>query len=204
MLQAILLVVLIFVCIALIAVILLQQSEGGALGMGGGPSGFMTARGAGDLLSRTTGILAAVFFALCIGLTLIIGHAHKGNSVVDRLKIQGVDPNALKGALAPPPATNTTGPAAPVAGAPLLLEAPKPEVHGAPAPTPLAPAPAVPAPTVKKAAPAKAPPAATPPRRPPRLRRRAQRRPPPARPRRPRRRTPPHPPTEAAPTAGGE
>ncbi|MFX8723722.1 preprotein translocase subunit SecG, partial [Acinetobacter baumannii] len=69
-LQAILLVVLIFVCLALIAVILLQRSEGGALGMGGGPSGFMSTRGVGDLLTRTTGILAALFFALCIGLTL--------------------------------------------------------------------------------------------------------------------------------------
>ncbi|MDP9103189.1 MAG: preprotein translocase subunit SecG, partial [Pseudomonadota bacterium] len=45
MLQAILLVILIFVCVALVAVILLQKSEGGALGMGGGPSGFMSTRG---------------------------------------------------------------------------------------------------------------------------------------------------------------
>ena len=38
----------IVVCVALIGVVLLQRSEGGALGMGGGPTGFMTARGAGD------------------------------------------------------------------------------------------------------------------------------------------------------------
>ena len=59
MLLGFLLVLLVLVCIALTTVILLQRSEGGALGMGGGPSGFMSARGAGDLLTRTTGILAA-------------------------------------------------------------------------------------------------------------------------------------------------
>ena len=46
MLQTILLVAMILISITLAGVILLQRSEGGALGMGGGPSGFMTARGA--------------------------------------------------------------------------------------------------------------------------------------------------------------
>ena len=57
----VLLVINVFVCVALIAVVLLQRSEGGALGMGGGggPGNFMTARGAGDLLTRVTWILAA-------------------------------------------------------------------------------------------------------------------------------------------------
>ena len=49
MLQTILLVAMILISVSLTAVILLQRSEGGALGMGGGPSGFMTARGAGTL-----------------------------------------------------------------------------------------------------------------------------------------------------------
>ena len=57
MLQTILLVIMILISIALTGVILLQRSEGGALGMGGGPSGFMTARGAGNLLTKTTWIL---------------------------------------------------------------------------------------------------------------------------------------------------
>ena len=135
MLQAILLVILIFVCVALVAVILLQKSEGGALGMGGGPSGFMSTRGVGDLLSRTTGILAASFFILCLALTLIIGRAHKGDAVVDRLKIQGLDPASLARPTAPAPA-NTATPAGPAPGAP-ILEAPKPEVHTAPAAAPL-------------------------------------------------------------------
>ena len=65
MLLDILLAILIVVCLSLIGVILLQRSEGGALGMsGGGPGAFMTARGTGDLLTRTTQILAAIFFAL--------------------------------------------------------------------------------------------------------------------------------------------
>ena len=54
MLLDILLVILVLDCIALAGVILLQRSEGGALGMGGGPAGMFTARGAGDLLTRTT------------------------------------------------------------------------------------------------------------------------------------------------------
>jgi preprotein translocase subunit SecG len=151
-LQAILLVILIFVCVALVAVILLQKSEGGALGMGGGPSGFMSTRGVGDLLTRTTGILAASFFILCLALTLIIGRAHKGDAVVDRLKIQNLDPAALARPQAPAPAANTTAPAGPAPGAP-ILEAPKPEVHTAPAAPLVTPAP------VKKAAAAAAKPA---------------------------------------------
>ncbi|MDB5440386.1 MAG: preprotein translocase, SecG subunit, partial [Caulobacteraceae bacterium] len=71
MLFALLLVVNILICIALICVVLLQQSEGGALGMGGGPSGFMTARGAGDLLTRTTWILAGAFIVLSLSLTVL-------------------------------------------------------------------------------------------------------------------------------------
>ncbi|MEI9965727.1 MAG: preprotein translocase subunit SecG [Caulobacteraceae bacterium] len=74
MLLNILLVILVLDCIGLTAVILLQRSEGGALGMGGGPSGMFTARGAGDLLTRTTAILATAFFVLCLGITLIAGH----------------------------------------------------------------------------------------------------------------------------------
>ena len=141
------------------AVILLQKSEGGALGMGGGSGGFMSTRGVGDLLTRTTGILAAVFFILCLALTLVIGRAHKGDAVVDRLKIQGIDPASLATKPAAPaaPAANTTGPAP---NAPLLLDAPKPEVHTAPsaAPALLSPPPAT---VVKKPVAAPTKPAAT-------------------------------------------
>lgn len=82
MLQTILLVAIILVAISLTAVVLLQRSEGGALGMGGGPSGFMTARGAGNLLTTVTWWLAGVLFALIIILTIVSNMA-RDNSVID-------------------------------------------------------------------------------------------------------------------------
>jgi len=109
MLLGLLLVLQIIVCIALVGVILLQRSEGGALGMGGGTGGFMTARGAGDLLTRTTSILGAIFFVLSMILTVVVGHQRGGASVVDRLKVDALNPDAL----APAQPANTTAPAAP-------------------------------------------------------------------------------------------
>ena len=70
-LQTVLLVLLILVSVSMVIVILLQRSEGGALGMGGGGGGLMTARGAGNLLTRTTAILASMFFVLSVGLTIL-------------------------------------------------------------------------------------------------------------------------------------
>jgi preprotein translocase subunit SecG len=72
--QAVLLVIQLIVSIALIGVVLLQRSEGGALGMGGGGSGLgglFSPRGAADTLTRTTAILAIAFFLTSLGLTLL-------------------------------------------------------------------------------------------------------------------------------------
>ena len=126
MIQGVLLVFLVLVSIALMGVILLQRSEGGALGAGGGPSGFLTTRGAGDLLTRTTAILASIFFALCIILTVVNGRMHHGESVVDRLKIDPLSPESLavKKPAAPSPGTAST---------PAPFSAPAPEVHTIPA-----------------------------------------------------------------------
>lgn len=132
MLLDFLLVLLVVVCIALGAVILLQRSEGGAFGMGGNSSGLMTARGAGDLLTRTTSILAAVFFGLCLLLTVLSGHMHTGESVVDRLKVDALNPDALNKAMRPA-AAPAAAPAAPTAPAKPTYDAPAPEVHTAPA-----------------------------------------------------------------------
>jgi preprotein translocase subunit SecG len=89
--QTLLLLVELIVSVGLIVVILLQRSEGGALGMsGGGPGAFMTARGTGDLLTRTTQILAAIFFSLCLAMTLISGHTHGAGSLVDKLKLNAL------------------------------------------------------------------------------------------------------------------
>jgi preprotein translocase subunit SecG len=55
----------------LVGVILVQKSEGGGLGVGGSPTGFMSARGAADFMSRATGALAAVFVGLSIVLAAL-------------------------------------------------------------------------------------------------------------------------------------
>ena len=143
MLLGFLLVLLVLVCIALGVVILLQRSEGGALGMGGGPSGFMTARGAGDLLTRITSILAGVFFVLCLLLTLLSGRMHTGGSVVDRLKVNGLTPEALGRARSAAPAAPAPAPASSSGSAADIgvvtpppgqnpgqsFDAPRPQVH---------------------------------------------------------------------------
>ncbi|MDB5472326.1 MAG: preprotein translocase, SecG subunit [Caulobacter sp.] len=82
----------IVVAALLIGAVLLQKSEGGALGMGGGPSNFMSARGTGDLLTRITWILFAVFLTISITLTLI-GAASRKEVPGAGLKI---DPNSIK------------------------------------------------------------------------------------------------------------
>jgi preprotein translocase subunit SecG len=70
--------------IALVGVVLLQRSEGGALGMGGGPSGFMSARGASNLLTRATSILATLFVLTSLGLAGIAAGVGKGSSAIEK------------------------------------------------------------------------------------------------------------------------
>jgi preprotein translocase subunit SecG len=87
--NAILLVVHILVAIALIGVVLLQRSEGGALGSlgggtGGGMGGFMTARGSANLLTRATAVLGALFFVSSIVLTTRLGADRAPTSIVDQ------------------------------------------------------------------------------------------------------------------------
>ncbi|WP_292960120.1 preprotein translocase subunit SecG [Novosphingobium sp. UBA1939] len=57
--------------VALVGVILIQKSEGGGLGVGGSPTGFMSARGAADFLTRSTAVLATIFVSLSIVLAAI-------------------------------------------------------------------------------------------------------------------------------------
>lgn len=69
---------------ALVGVVLLQRSEGGALGIGGGGGGgFLTGRGTANLLTRTTAALAAAFFATSILLTLVAQHTAPARSIFD-------------------------------------------------------------------------------------------------------------------------
>ena len=82
----ILLVLQIFVTLALIGVVLIQRSEGGGLGIGSsqGMGSFMSGRGTANLLTRTTAILAALFFGLSLALALINrGGSTAGNAILN-------------------------------------------------------------------------------------------------------------------------
>jgi preprotein translocase subunit SecG len=125
MLLNILLGTVIVVCIAMVCVILLQRSEGGVLGMsGGGPGNFMSARGTGDLLTRTTQILAAIFFGLCLAMTLVTGHMRRDASIASKLKDLSITPPPASSQL---PAQSAPAPPAgqPVAPGPTQTPAPE-------------------------------------------------------------------------------
>ena len=102
----------ILVAVALVGVVLLQKSEGGALGMGGGGmSGFMTGRSTANLLTRVTAILAAVFMATSILLVVLHNRDRAPRSIID----QGAPaaPAAPVAPLAPQPQTPPAEPPPP-------------------------------------------------------------------------------------------
>ena len=83
--QTVILVVHLIIALGLIGVVLLQRSEGGALGMGSGGGGgghLFSARGVGNALTRTTAYLAVGFFITSIALTMLAGK-HTGGSIFD-------------------------------------------------------------------------------------------------------------------------
>ena len=82
---------------AMIGVVLLQRSEGGGLGIGSG-GGFLTNRGTANVLTRTTAILAGLFFLTSLSLSILAGIDRKPRSI-----LQGLTP----------PATQPAGPGAP-------------------------------------------------------------------------------------------
>ena len=87
----VLLVVHLLIAMALIGVVLLQRSEGGALGIGGGGGGggnLFSSRGAANLLTRTTAGLAAAFFVTSITLTILAREEADPGSVFDRVQPQ--------------------------------------------------------------------------------------------------------------------
>ena len=79
----VLLIVHLMIALALVGVVLLQRSEGGALGIGGGGGGFMTGRGAANFLTRVTAGLAAAFFVTSLGLTLLATRPAGTRSIFD-------------------------------------------------------------------------------------------------------------------------
>ncbi|MCV9965372.1 preprotein translocase subunit SecG [Pararhizobium sp. BT-229] len=82
--QTVLLVIYLMVVLALIGVVLIQRSEGGGLGIGGG-SGFMSARGTANALTRTTAILAALFFVLALAMGILARYQPNATDVLDRI-----------------------------------------------------------------------------------------------------------------------
>lgn len=83
--ETVLIVIHLMIVVALVGVVLLQRSEGGGLGIGGGGGGAMTARGAGSLLTRATGILAAGFFITSLSLGILARYDDPSSGVLNQI-----------------------------------------------------------------------------------------------------------------------
>jgi preprotein translocase subunit SecG len=82
--QTVLIVIHLLIVIALIATVLLQRSEGGALGMGGGGAGsFFSGRGQANALTRATAILATLFFITSLALTILASYTRAQKSIFE-------------------------------------------------------------------------------------------------------------------------
>ena len=79
--QTVVIVIHLMIVIVLIGAVLLQKSEGGGLGMGGG-AGFMSSRGTANLLTRTTAVLAVGFFATSLLLSWLASLDRKPTSII--------------------------------------------------------------------------------------------------------------------------
>ena len=132
--SAVVLVLHLFLAAALIGVVLIQRSEGGALGgLGGGNmGGIMTGRGTANLLTRVTAILAASFIATSLILALLAGGTRQPSSVLDLPASAPVGPVSPSVPTSDAPAPVTV----PVPTAPLNEPSTVP-----PPPTPAAPTP---------------------------------------------------------------
>ena len=107
--QEVLLVIHLMLAIAIVITVLLQRSEGGALGMGGGGGsgvggGLMTGREAANLLTRSTAILAACFFATSLTLTILAGNSSERRSIIESSESDSV----------PNQSPSSTGPTVPI------------------------------------------------------------------------------------------
>ncbi|PDT07666.1 preprotein translocase subunit SecG [Rhizobium sp. M1] len=167
--QTVLIVIHLMIVLALVGVVLIQRSEGGGLGIGGG-SGFMSARGTANALTRTTAILATLFFLTSLGLGILTRYEGRPGDILDRIPATSGQGNgildSLGGAQAPAnqPAGNgvpSSGAAAPAPQAP-AAQAPAASVPSTDAPAATAPATTAPATPAAPAAPAPAQPSGVP------------------------------------------
>lgn len=127
--QTVLIVIHLMIVLALVGVVLIQRSEGGGLGIGGG-SGFMSARGTANALTRTTAILATLFFITSLALGILARYDSQPSDILNRIpQSQQGTGNGILDQLGPAPATppaqapaagngvpSETGAAAPAAG----------------------------------------------------------------------------------------
>ncbi|UGY08490.1 preprotein translocase subunit SecG [Phyllobacterium pellucidum] len=157
--QTVVIVIHLLIVLALVGVVLMQRSEGGGLGIGGG-SGFMTARGAANALTRATAILAAGFFITSLALGIMARYGENPTDILNRIPQttgtqpvgqQGQQPptsggilNQLGGPSSKPATAPTDAPAAPGATAPVTPESPAPANTAPAAPAPAQPANPVP------------------------------------------------------------
>ena len=118
---AFLLIVQSLIALALIGVILMQRSAGGGLGVGGSSSGFMTARGAADFLTRSTAVLGALFVILSIVMAAIAGATREPTKIDTSLAgktsapVQQTQPAPAQPTPAQPTSSNQQAPAVPPA-----------------------------------------------------------------------------------------
>jgi preprotein translocase subunit SecG len=77
--SSVVIVVHLMIVLAMVGLVLLQRSEGGGLGMGGG--GFLSSRGTANVLTRTTAILAAAFFVTSLALSILAGFDRRPSSI---------------------------------------------------------------------------------------------------------------------------
>ncbi len=107
--QTVLIVIHLMIVLALVGVVLIQRSEGGGLGIGGG-SGFMSARGTANALTRTTAILATLFFLTSLGLGILTRYESRPTDILNRIPATSGQGNGILDSLG---GTNTPAPAQP-------------------------------------------------------------------------------------------
>ena len=82
--QTVVILIHLMIVLAMVGLVLIQKSEGGGLGMGGsGGGGFLSSRGTANVLTRSTAILAALFFATSLFLSVLASYDRKPKSILD-------------------------------------------------------------------------------------------------------------------------
>ncbi|WP_421397726.1 preprotein translocase subunit SecG [Agrobacterium fabrum] len=140
--QTVLIVIHLMIVLALVGVVLIQRSEGGGLGIGGG-SGFMSARGTANALTRTTGILAALFFLTSLGLGLMTRYEARPTDILNRIPATQGQGNGILDTLGPAMTPATPAPAGngvPTNSGAATPAQTAPAASGAAAPAPAQPA----------------------------------------------------------------